>query len=120
MFVNRDRINTGSKDIFTECGKLDDQELKKDIQTGIEDPLVDITGFEDKTLEEGFGNLNEKVAANPGNVHQSMIKRFNQHSIMVGINNHKKLKTGRFGIICATVFVWTNYILDKQVAYSIE
>lgn len=62
---------------------MDDQELKKDIQTGIEDPLVDITSFEDKTLDEGFGTLGEKVPNNPGNVHQSMIKRFNQHSIMV-------------------------------------
>lgn len=62
---------------------MDDQELKKDIQSGIEDPLVDITSFEDKSLDEGYGTLNEKVPSNPGNVHQSMIKRFNQHSIMV-------------------------------------
>lgn len=83
-YFHRDRINTGSKDIFTECGKLDDQELKKDIQTGIEDPLVDITSFEDKSLDEGYGTVVEKNPLNPGNiVHQSMIKRFNQHSIMV-------------------------------------
>lgn len=86
--ICRDRINTGSKDIFTECGKLDDQELKKDIQTGIEDPLVDITSFEDKSLDEGYGTVVEKNPSNPGNiVHQSMIKRFNQHSIMVNDNS---------------------------------
>ncbi|KDR19295.1 general transcription factor IIH subunit 1 isoform X2 [Zootermopsis nevadensis] len=84
-YFHRDRINAGSKDLFTECAKLDDQELKRDISAGIEDPLVDITSFEDKTLDEGYGTGGDRpVGVQSGNiVHQSMIKRFNQHSIMV-------------------------------------
>ncbi|XP_012284753.1 general transcription factor IIH subunit 1 [Orussus abietinus] len=83
-YFHRDRINTGTKDLFTECAKIDDQELKKDIQTGINDPLVDISSFEDKTLDENYGSGVGKADKPSGNiVHQSMIKRFNQHSIMV-------------------------------------
>lgn len=83
-YFHRDRINAGTKDLFTECAKIDDQELKKDIQTGINDPLVDITSFEDKSIDENYGMGSSKADKLSGNiVHQSMIKRFNQHSIMV-------------------------------------
>ncbi|XP_003701481.2 transcription factor B1 isoform X2 [Megachile rotundata] len=83
-YFHRDRINAGTKDLFTECAKIDDQELKKDIQSGIDDPLVDITSFEDQSLDENYGNGPSKSDKVSGNiVHQSMIKRFNQHSIMV-------------------------------------
>lgn len=83
-YFHRDRINAGTKDLFTECAKIDDQELKKDLQTGINDPLVDITSFEDQTLDENYGSACSKLDKASGNmVHQNMIKRFNQHSIMV-------------------------------------
>ncbi|XP_046748010.1 general transcription factor IIH subunit 1 [Diprion similis] len=83
-YFHRDRINAGTKDLFTECAKIDDQELKKDIQTGINDPLVDISSFEDKSIDENYGSGSGKSDKASGNiVHQSMIKRFNQHSIMV-------------------------------------
>ncbi|XP_066587636.1 general transcription factor IIH subunit 1 isoform X1 [Prorops nasuta] len=83
-YFHRDRINTGTKDLFTECAKIDDQELKKDIQSGINDPLVDIASFEDQTLDENYGSgLSRSDKASGNIVHQSMIKRFNQHSIMV-------------------------------------
>lgn len=84
----RDRINTGTKDIFTECGKIDDQALKIAVADGAGDVLLDLQTFEDNTLEEGFGGaVSEKSGVNSGNsghsVHQIMIKRFNQHSTMV-------------------------------------
>lgn len=83
-YFHRDRINAGTKDLFTECAKIDDQELKKDLQSGINDPLVDITSFEDQSLDENYGSGYSKSDKASGNiVHQSMIKRFNQHSIMV-------------------------------------
>ncbi|KAJ1530560.1 hypothetical protein ONE63_005446 [Megalurothrips usitatus] len=83
-YFHRDRIHAGIKDLFTECAKLDDQELKQDINSGISDPLVDITSFEDTSLAEGYGITPDKPSGSGGNiVHQSMIKRFNQHSIMV-------------------------------------
>ncbi|XP_044255706.1 general transcription factor IIH subunit 1 [Tribolium madens] len=82
-YFHRDRKYAESKDLFTECGKIDDQEMKKDIQTGVDDPLVNITEFEDKSLDEGYGVANEKTNVTSGTVSQAMIKRFNQHSIMV-------------------------------------
>lgn len=83
----RDRINTGTKDIFTECGKIDDQALKIAVAVGAGDVLLDLQTFEDNTLEEGFGGaVSDKSGVNSGNiVHQSMIKRFNQHSTMVSL-----------------------------------
>lgn len=82
----RDRLNTGTKDIFTECGKIDDQALKIAVADGAGDVFLDLQTFEDNTLEEGFGGaVSQKSGVNSGNiVHQSMIKRFNQHSTMVG------------------------------------
>lgn len=82
---HRDRKYAESKDLFTECGKMDDQELKRDIQSGVKDPLVNLVEFEDKTLDEGYGTLSDKPQGSVGSVSQAMIKRFNQHSIMVGI-----------------------------------
>ncbi|EDW02688.1 general transcription factor IIH subunit 1 [Drosophila grimshawi] len=91
-YFHRDRLTAGTKDIFTECGKIDDQALKAAVQQGAGDPLLDLKKFEDVPLEEGFGSVaGDRNVVNSGNiVHQNMIKRFNQHSIMV-------LKT------CATV-----------------
>ncbi|XP_058807076.1 general transcription factor IIH subunit 1 [Phymastichus coffea] len=83
-YCHRDRINLGTKDIFTECAKIDEQEMKKDIQAGIDDPLVDINSFDDVNMEELFDigiGKSDKTSGN--NIHQNMIKRFNQHSIMV-------------------------------------
>lgn len=85
MFGFRDRKYAETKDIFTECGKIDDQELQRDIQIGVNDPLVNITEFEDKTVDEGYGTTLEKLPNNMGTVSQAMIKRFNQHSIMVTV-----------------------------------
>lgn len=78
----RDRKYAESKDLFTECGKIDDQEMKRDMQSGVDDPTVNITEFEDKTLDEGYGTTNKSLNTS-GTVSQAMIKRFNQHSIMV-------------------------------------
>jgi hypothetical protein len=52
--------------------------MKKDISAGIEDPLVDIASFEDKTLDEGYGTAGDRpVGVQSGNiVHQNMIKRY--------------------------------------------
>ncbi|KAH8306029.1 hypothetical protein KR018_012580 [Drosophila ironensis] len=84
-YFHRDRLTAGTKDIFTECGKIDDQALKAAVQQGAGDPLLDLKKFEDVPLEEGFGSVSgDRNAVNSGNiVHQNMIKRFNQHSIMV-------------------------------------
>lgn len=84
-YFHRDRITTGTKDIFTECGRIDDQMLKVAVADSAGDVLLDLRAFEDNALPDGFGGAaSEKRGVNSGNiVHQSMIKRFNQHSTMV-------------------------------------
>ncbi|KAL3266137.1 hypothetical protein HHI36_010322 [Cryptolaemus montrouzieri] len=102
-YFHRDRKYAESKDIFTECGKMDDQEMKKDIQKGVDDPLVNITEFEDKSLDEGYGTSTEKNSANSGTVSQAMIKRFNQHSIMVLKANKNKTTDSNIRIVLKTM-----------------
>ncbi|XP_058459041.1 general transcription factor IIH subunit 1 [Malaya genurostris] len=105
-YFHRDRIAAGTKDIFTECGKIDDQHLKQAVQENLGDPLLDIRSFEDNTLEEGFCSATiNKHTVNSGNiVHQSMIKRFNQHSFMVlkTCTDVKTLNQGIGAILNAT------------------
>lgn len=88
----RDRLNAGTKDLFTECGKIDDQTFKLAVAKVSGDVLYDLRTFDDNTLQDGFGGstTSEKSGVNSGNiVHQNLIKRFNQHSIMVWLHCYK-------------------------------
>ncbi|XP_026477934.1 general transcription factor IIH subunit 1 [Ctenocephalides felis] len=93
-YFHRDRLMSGTKDIFTECGKIDDNAQKQAI-SACRDPLLQLSQFEDKTLEEGFGGITtgaelEGSKRETGNiVHQNMIHRFNLHSTMV-LNSSKE------------------------------
>ena len=81
-YFHRDRLHgKGVKDIFTECAKDDDKRIKEQIRAGVADPVANIQRLGDKTLDESFG-ANE-IPASSNIVHQNIIKRFNQHSIMV-------------------------------------
>ena len=81
-YFHRDRLHgKGVKDIFTECAKDDDKRMKEQIRAGISDPLANIHTLTDKTIDESFGAQDTPATSNI--VHQSIIKRFNQHSIMV-------------------------------------
>ncbi|KAM9605246.1 general transcription factor IIH subunit 1 isoform 4-T6 [Morphnus guianensis] len=51
-YFHRDRLNTGSKDLFAECAKLDEKGLKTIVSQGVKNPLIDLTALEDKTLDE--------------------------------------------------------------------
>lgn len=91
-YFHRDRVTTGMKDIFSECGKMDDNLLKKDIRRNLNDPLLSLGRFGDNTIEEGFCSstsndpkeVTDGSSTNSSNiVHQSIIKRFNQHSFLV-------------------------------------
>uniref|UniRef100_A0A182QC74 General transcription factor IIH subunit 1 n=1 Tax=Anopheles farauti TaxID=69004 RepID=A0A182QC74_9DIPT len=107
-YFHRDRIVAGgTKDIFTECGKIDDQQLRQAVQENLGDPLLDIRAFEDNTLEDGFCSsaTAKQQTVNSGNiVHQSMIKRFNQHSFSVlkTCTDVKTLNCGIGAILSAT------------------
>lgn len=67
--------------------------MKKAVAQGTGDLLIELNEFEDNMLEEGFcSSANEKIESNSGNiVHQCLIKRFNQHSMMV-LNTCTKMK----------------------------
>lgn len=86
-YFHRDRIITGMKDIFAECGKIDDSTLKKDIKRNLNDPLLNISKFGDNTIEDGFCSSSSSDLKQDNSttniVHQSIIKRFNQHSFMI-------------------------------------
>ncbi|XP_053679650.1 general transcription factor IIH subunit 1 [Anopheles nili] len=107
-YFHRDRIVAGgTKDLFTECGKIDDQQLRQAVQENLGDPLLDIRGFEDNPLEDGFCSsaTAKQQTVNSGNiVHQSMIKRFNQHSFSVlkTCADVKTLNAGIGSILSAT------------------
>ena len=85
-YFHRDRIHaSGTKDLFTECAKEDDKSMKKQLEGSVEERLADINSFSDSTLAPGFGGVLETVTNTKSQniVHQNIIKRFNQHSIMV-------------------------------------
>jgi len=73
----------GTVEYFYNIQHIFFSELKKDISAGIDDPLVDITSFEDKTLDEGYGTGGDRpVGAQSGNiVHQNMIKRYAEEMV---------------------------------------
>ena len=93
-YYHRDRIHGhGVKDIFTECAKDDDRTIKEQLKAGVQERVANLGGFSDKTLDENYGTAEEnpistgsgskKSSSGANMVHQSIIKRFNQHSIMV-------------------------------------
>jgi len=100
-YFHRDRVHAqGTKDIFTECAREDDKSIRKRLQAGVSEPVADMTRFNDNTISEGFGgSLDGVVGGSSQNiVHENIIKRFNQHSIMVmetcgkeGEDNRKRL-----------------------------
>uniref|UniRef100_A0A8C5YVM2 General transcription factor IIH subunit 1 n=1 Tax=Marmota marmota marmota TaxID=9994 RepID=A0A8C5YVM2_MARMA len=55
-YFHRDRLNTGSKDLFAECAKIDEKGLKTMVSLGVKNPLLDLTALEDKPLDEVRNN----------------------------------------------------------------
>ena len=86
-YFHRDRVHhNGIKDIFTECAKDDDHAIKAQLKAGVNDKIANITQFNDSTLHENYGVDDGKLMGGSGSnslVHRNIIKRFNQHSIMV-------------------------------------
>lgn len=84
-YFHRDRLNTGTKDLFAECVKSDEQDIARELTSVVRDPLLDLTSFVDSQLEEGYGDSGPSSTSHPtGNaVNQNMIRRFNHHSMMV-------------------------------------
>nr|CAG4642444.1 EOG090X04EN [Evadne anonyx] len=78
-YLHRDRHNTDQKDMFTECGKQDELVLKE-IST-VKDPLLDLTALKDINDDDSIPTIQSTKVTNTAN--QNMIRRFNQHSILV-------------------------------------
>lgn len=85
-YFHRDRLHTGTKDLFTECAKSDERDIREAITEGIRNPLIDISSFEDAAIFlEGAEPQENKGswAGSTSTTNQSMIRRFNHHSMMV-------------------------------------
>ncbi|NWX76533.1 TF2H1 factor, partial [Alca torda] len=79
-YFHRDRLNTGSKDLFAECAKLDEKGLKAMVSQGVKNPLIDLTAGYGVASVASTSNAS-KSARESSNA--AIIKRFNHHSAMV-------------------------------------
>ncbi|XP_067931403.1 general transcription factor IIH subunit 1-like [Watersipora subatra] len=87
-YYHRDRINLGSKDVFTDCAKTDDTEMAKDLMSEVAGGMVDMTSLADNPIGEDFGesatnDLLGKASSTAANSNQTIIKRFNHHSTRI-------------------------------------
>ncbi|XP_022082921.1 general transcription factor IIH subunit 1-like isoform X2 [Acanthaster planci] len=84
QYFHRDRIHLNNKDIFTECAKDDEKEMRNETNTQ-SDPLLNVEGMSDNTLGEGYGSNKDGSKSQSTNqlVNASIIKRFNHHNARV-------------------------------------
>ncbi|GIY95185.1 general transcription factor IIH subunit 1 [Caerostris extrusa] len=82
-YFHRDRLNMNSKDLFSECAKIDEEDVKNAIDKGIPDPFVDITSFDEEKLLEDDSKTVVNAYNTQKEINQNMIRRFNHHSMMV-------------------------------------
>ncbi|XP_063358865.1 general transcription factor IIH subunit 1 [Cydia amplana] len=85
-YFHRDRIaSSSSKDLFGECAKLDDHAIASAMRHTTLDLTVDLPKFSEPIplLPTEDDAPVEKDKGDSTSIHRNMIKRFNQHSIMV-------------------------------------
>ncbi|KPJ10716.1 General transcription factor IIH subunit 1 [Papilio machaon] len=91
-YFHRDRIaSSSSKDLFGECAKLDDQAIASAMKNTTLDLTVDLPQFIEPVplLPAEDEQPQDKDRGDSTSIHRNMIKRFNQHSIMVLKASHK-------------------------------
>ncbi|CAN7937245.1 unnamed protein product [Ixodes hexagonus] len=81
-YFHRDRLHTSTRDLFSDCARSDDQDVREALASGFRDPFVDISSFQDVNSSNGRESPNSQNAAGTM-ANQSMIRRFNHHSMMV-------------------------------------
>ncbi|KAM8939095.1 general transcription factor IIH subunit 1 [Pelodytes ibericus] len=86
-YFHRDRLNTGAKDLFSECAKMDEKGLKSIVSQGVKNPMLDLLSLEDKCLDEGYGGSAFASTSNSKSIKENsnaaIIKRYNHHSARV-------------------------------------
>ncbi|KAL4225738.1 General transcription factor IIH subunit 1 [Mactra antiquata] len=82
-YFHRDRTALGNKDLFSDCAKKDEEEIKSEVEKKNSDPLLNLAGHKDGNLEEGYGGVNDDKRGSITPANLTMIRRFNQHSTMV-------------------------------------
>lgn len=82
-YFHRDRMALTSKDLFTECAKKDEEEVKGEIEKQIDDPLLNVGELKDSSLDDEYGGTAEDKRGSVNQTNLTMIKRFNHHSLMV-------------------------------------
>lgn len=79
-YFHRDRLANSSTDLFAECAKKDDEDLKQNLTAS--SSVVDINQAQPNIiLEEGYG-LHE-FRNNPNVSNQNLIKRYNYYSMRI-------------------------------------
>ncbi|XP_060805926.1 general transcription factor IIH subunit 1 isoform X2 [Amyelois transitella] len=82
-YFHRDRIaSSSSKDLFGECAKMDDHAIASAMRHTTLDLSVDLPQFSE-TIPLQEEETVERDKTDNNSIHRNMIKRFNQHSIMV-------------------------------------
>uniref|UniRef100_A0A3P8V3Q7 General transcription factor IIH subunit 1 n=1 Tax=Cynoglossus semilaevis TaxID=244447 RepID=A0A3P8V3Q7_CYNSE len=98
-YFHRDRLNTGTQDIFSECAKQDEKGLKSMVIQGVKNPLLNLLALDDNTLDEGYGVCSPQPSTSVANrtvkesSNSAIIKRFNHHSAMVLAAGSRKGET---------------------------
>lgn len=82
-YFHRDRLNINTKDIFSECAKADELDIKNAIDKGIPNPFVDLSTFEEDNLVDEASKVVVSAQNTQKEINQSMIRRFNHYSMMV-------------------------------------
>ncbi|KAH3877055.1 hypothetical protein DPMN_000911, partial [Dreissena polymorpha] len=83
-YFHRDRMAQSSKDLFSDCAKEDEEEIKSEVEKKNTDPLLDLVSHKDGILDHGYGGgtIDDKRGS-VSHTNLTMIRRFNHHSTMV-------------------------------------
>ncbi|OWF54756.1 general transcription factor IIH subunit 1-like [Mizuhopecten yessoensis] len=82
-YFHRDRTVLSSKDVFSDCAKNDDREIKDEVTRTVNDPLLDMLKMTDSNSGDGFGGSSDERKLSTNQTNLTMIRRFNHHSTMV-------------------------------------
>ncbi|CAG0918900.1 unnamed protein product [Notodromas monacha] len=84
-YFHRDRVGYSSSDVFADCTRRDDRDVRKELVNLKDNPLIDLRSFEDGVwVDNGEEDpLPVKKSSSVPLTHKSMIRRFNHHSMMI-------------------------------------